>query len=109
LLLNENGHFARYYEERGTVNWLAGTKGLAPSVHYRRSSLGGRVPYKKELSKSYVVEQLSFPKLVKSMATSSISTRFAHLFSAVTAEMKSAVMPLFAPDARKNRPGCEKK
>jgi hypothetical protein len=59
LLLDETRHSVRCYEELGTVNWLAGTSGLKPTVSYQKSFFHGRVLYKKELGKGYGIKQPS--------------------------------------------------
>jgi len=65
LLLDEDRHSVRCYEELGTVNWSAGTRGLTPMVHYRRSFFHGRILYKKEGGKGYGIRELTPPEAGK--------------------------------------------
>jgi hypothetical protein len=65
LLLDEDRHSVRLYEELGTVNWSGGTRGLTPMIHYRKSFFHGRILYKKEWGKGYGIKQLSPPEVGK--------------------------------------------
>ena len=59
LLLDEERHSVRCYEELRKMNWSAGTTGLEPNVYYQKNTFGGRILYKKERGKGYGINQLS--------------------------------------------------
>jgi hypothetical protein len=65
MLLDEDRHTVRCYEELGSVNWSAGTSGLVPSVHYQRSFFGGRILYKKSRGKAYGIKNVNPTELGK--------------------------------------------
>jgi hypothetical protein len=65
LLLDEDRHSVRLYEELGTVNWSGGISGLTPMVHYQKSFFRGRILYKKEWGKGYGIKEPTPPKVGK--------------------------------------------
>ncbi|MBM4312770.1 MAG: hypothetical protein FJ122_02495 [Deltaproteobacteria bacterium] len=53
LLLDEERHSVRCFEVLGSVSWTVGTNGLTPTVHYSRSSFGGRILFRKSFGVGY--------------------------------------------------------
>ena len=62
LLVDAGRHSVRCYEEFGSVSWSAGTRGLIPSVRYRKGFFGGRVLCKKGYGKGYGIKNLPGPE-----------------------------------------------
>lgn len=56
LMVDEERHAVRCYEELGSLDWVMGTNGLRPVVHYRRSFFRGRILAKKEWGKAYAIK-----------------------------------------------------
>lgn len=56
LLVDEERHTVRCYEELGSLEWMIGSNGLRPVVHYRTSFFRGRILARKEIGKAYAIK-----------------------------------------------------
>jgi hypothetical protein len=65
LLLDEARHSVRCFETLGTVSWTVGAGGLTPSVHYSKSSFGGRILFQKSYGVGYGVKDPGSPEMGK--------------------------------------------
>ena len=59
LLLDEERHSVRCFEELGSVSWSVGVNGITPSVHFQKSKFGGRILFQKSWGVGYGGKQLS--------------------------------------------------
>ena len=53
MLVDESRHSVRYYEELGTVEWIAG----APKVSYRKQFFRGKILFQKSWGVQYAVKE----------------------------------------------------
>jgi hypothetical protein len=53
MLLDEQRHSVRFFEDYGKIEWSAGSSGLKPMVHYTQSFFRGRILFKKERAVGY--------------------------------------------------------
>ncbi len=65
LLLDEERHSVRCFEELGSVSWSAGVNGIIPSVHFQNSKFGGRILFQKSWGAGYGGKQLTPPEIGK--------------------------------------------
>ncbi|MBM3175144.1 MAG: hypothetical protein FJZ93_05375 [Chloroflexi bacterium] len=56
LLLDEARRSVRVFEEMNSVEWMAGSGGPVPRVHYRKSFARGRILFKKEWGVGYAIK-----------------------------------------------------
>lgn len=65
MLLDENRHSVRFFEDLGRLEWSVGTAGLKPTVHYSSNFFRGRVLFKKEMATGYAFKNKWPPEFGK--------------------------------------------
>ncbi len=56
LLLDEARRSVRVFEELGSVEWSAGSSGLVPRVHFRKTFVRGRILFRKQWGVGYAIK-----------------------------------------------------
>lgn len=56
LLLDEARRSVRVFEELGSVEWSAGSSGLVPRVHFRKTFFRGRILFRKQWGVGYAIK-----------------------------------------------------
>ena len=56
LLLDEARRSVRVFEELGSVEWSAGSSGLVPRVHFRKTFVHGRILFRKQWGVGYAIK-----------------------------------------------------